>query len=144
MTKDIDLAGFNPAEPRAAGRWTTGGTQGAQAKNPNRMSPAQFAALQRQKIALTAEAKHLRALIAASKIGVHRGVAGKHVGPKGTKVSKAAKVAAAKNAVSTAKGAAGGGGKTKPKTLVQQVAALKVEVAKLKVEWAKIQRRRKK
>lgn len=128
------MAGFNPAEPRAAGKWTTGGAQGAQATGP-KMSPKQFQALQNEKVALEAEAKRLRALIAQAKAGVHRGQAGAHKTAKGTKASasRTSKVAAAKGAVHHAKAP----------NLLQQVVALRKTVAKLRVEWAQIQRRKK-
>lgn len=143
----IDLAGFNPAEPRALGKWTKGGSvesvskfQKSQAAKGQHgagtMSVSTFQRLTKEKAALEAEAKHLRAEIARSKAGVHHGAAGKKAGPKGTKAT--AKKAAAATA------AAGAGGKSTPTTLLGQVKALRVTVAKLRVEWAKIQQKRKK
>jgi hypothetical protein len=130
---NIDLAGFNPAEPRTAGG--TWGAQGGQAdgkKTGPKMSLKRFEMLTKEKAALTAEAKALRAelakLHAANAVGVHRGQAGKHSGPKGTKSSKAAPSKAAPS-----KSTAGSSG-TGPLTLPQQVAHLRVEVEHLKRE----------
>lgn len=126
MTKlVVDLAGFNPAEPRAAGRWVSAGG-GSQKDQQSKQARQQ--ALLRKKFALQAEAKHLRALIAALHIGVHRGRAGVHRGQAGVHKGQAGK--AGKAQAATKSGGKGPG-------LAQQVSSLQKTVNNLKIEYAK-------
>lgn len=140
----IDLAGFNPAEPRAAGRWTTGGAQGKKAQAKKGLSSHK--ALLKEKAALEAEAHHLRVEIARARVGIHHGAAGVHRGAKHTKASKAAPAKSSHGVKGGSGGKGGGSGSGsgsggKGPSLIQQIATLKSTVAKLRVEWAKIQKR---
>lgn len=127
--EDTDLAGFNPAEPRAGGKWTSGGAQGSQAKSKGAKV---HAALLAQKAHLTAEAAHLRAEIARARVGVHHGVAGRHNGPAGTK--KPSTSGGKAKSVGSA-----GAGKSSHPSLQQQVIALQQEVSHLRNELITIE-----
>lgn len=125
--EDTDLAGFNPAEPRAGGKWAAGGKAGT-------------AKLVAERAQLRAEAAHLRAEIAKigthkGQAGVHRGQAGAHAGPKNAGPTKAAPGSAKGSKGSSAGGGAGGG------DLAAQVAHLKKVVAHLTTELAGLQER---
>lgn len=128
----IDLAGFNPAEARAGGKWTAGGAQGKQpakgAKSGASQKKANRARLLAERVQLTAEAKHLRSEINALTPGVHRG-------PKGTTSSKAKASTKARKATkaTVAKAAKGTATKKGGTSLAAQVANLQTEVAHLKV-----------
>lgn len=130
--EDLDLAGFNPAEPRVAGKWSAQGGQSGQGKD--KMSLKRFEALEHAKDALTKEAAALRArlaqLRAANSTGTHHGAAGAHKGTAGAHKSAPTKTKAAP----AAKGSTGSTGGSKPKSLPAQVAALRVEVEHLKRE----------
>lgn len=134
MEHTVDLAGFNPSEPRSAGgTWTTG-SGGQSGKGKPKMSVKEFDRLEKEKAALLDQARVLRATLArlraANHVGTHKGQAGKHSGPKGTKGSKSTGATKSTAKASTSKATAG----HKPLSLPQQVARLEKEVEQLKRE----------
>lgn len=131
LAHEMDLAGFNPAEPRGAGgKWGSGG---AKAKEQTGR-----AALLAEKAHWTAVVAHLKAEIARAKVGVHHGAAGAHKGQPG-----AHKGAAGSGATKSTGGAgkAGSGSQGGHQSLQQQVIALKQEAVKLKHELVTIEER---
>lgn len=139
--RTYDLAGFNPAQPRTAGgMWGSGGSATQQQTQKNK-------ALLKQRAALRAQVKHLRAVLDSlsphhsGKVGTHAGAAGKHAGPKGTK-AKAAKKGGSKAKAAAHGHAAGGGSGGGGPSLAAQVHALSSEVLALKRAIARAQARK--
>lgn len=124
---NVDLAGFNPAEPRTAGgTWGGGAAKEHKGKGGKQALLAERARLRKEVATLKAILFRLAPTHQAA--GTHKGAAGAHQGPKGTK----GKAAHQKAPHAAANGPAAPTGKAPD--LAAQVQHLKHEVQHLKAE----------